>query len=279
MLGGRTFSIVTGSPSTTDIVAHASDSDAMLALAFGGLRGPLVESLALDAGARTFVDSPNIVSVTLEVLEAGQAPTVAIGLDIWRRDHGVLPLMASSETAAEARLLKGVADHITERYIVDGLTAEADTDAPPSGVGAVFEAAAAQGIPIRVLREAISEPLPLGPRATALIAAALADGDVVIVPAEPVTIDGTKRIGWWRVDPVTGAATDVMDGGAGTSMVEQAKIYDEQNRRRWALCKGVAAAVIASAIATAITLNGGITPNLAPYLSPGGSGGTTCRVI
>jgi hypothetical protein len=279
MLGGRTFVITTGATSTSDIVANADDSDVMLALAFGGLRGPLVESLALDAGARTFVDGPNIVSVTLEVLDVGQVPTVGIGLDIWHRDHGVLPLMASSTTAAEARLRKGVADHITERYVVDSLAREAGSDVQPSGVGAVFEAAAAQGIPISVLRDTIPDALPIGPRATALIAGALDDGDVVIVPAEPVTIDGTEHIGWWRVDPATGAATDVMDGGAGTSMVEQAKIYDEQNRWRWALCKGLAAAVTASAIATAISLNGGPTPDLARYLRPGGYGGTTCRVI
>jgi transglutaminase-like putative cysteine protease len=280
MLGGRTFAITTGATSSTDIVATADDDGAMVALAFGGLREPLVESLVLDADARTFVSGPNIVSVTLEVLEVGQAPAVGIGLDIWHRDHGVLPLMASSTTAAEARLRKGVADHITERYLTDGLALAAGSDAQPSGVGAVFEAAAAQGIPIRVLHDSMPDPLPIGPLATALIAGALDDGDVVIVPAEPVTIDGTEHIGWWRVDPVTGAATDVMDGGAGTSMVEQAKIYGEQTRWRWVLCS-VGAAVIAVTIAAKISM-GGLTPELgeyARYLGPGGYRGVTCRVI
>ena len=188
--------------------------------------------------------------------------------------------MASSTTAAEARLRKGVADHITERYLTDGLALAAGSDAQPSGVGAVFEAAAAQGIPIRVLHDSMPDPLPIGPLATALIAGALDDGDVVIVPAEPVTIDGTEHIGWWRVDPATGAATDVMDGGAGTSMVEQAKIYGEQTRWRWVLCS-VGAAVIAVTIAAKISM-GGLTPELgeyARYLAPGGYGGIICRVI
>ena len=230
--------------------------------------------LALDAGARTFVDGPNIVSVSLEVLEVGQVPTVRIGLDIWHRDHGVLPLTASSTTAAEARLLKGVADHITERYVVEGLAHEAGSDAQPTGVGRRVRGRSGPGGPIRVLRDAIPDPLPFGPRATALIEDALDDGDVVIVPAEPVTIGGTEHIGWWRVDPVTGAATDVMDGGAGTSMVEYGKIISDRLRSAWVICKGPAARAAMLAIVATYALRGGPTEDLAKYLAPGGVAGT-----
>jgi hypothetical protein len=279
MLGGRTFAITTGATSTADVVAHAADGDAMLALAFGGLRDPLVESLALDAGARTFVDGPNIVSVAIEVLEVGEAPSVRIGLDIWHRDHGVLPLTASSTTAAEARLLKGIADHITETYVVEGLAHEAGSAAQPIGVGAVFEAAAAQGIPIRVLRGSIAEPLPIGPAARASIDDALDDGDVVLVPAKPVMIGGTEHVGWWRVDPATGATTDVMAGGAGTSMVEYGKIISDRLRSAWVLCKGPAARAAMLAIVATYALRGGPTEDLAKYLAPGGAAGTFCTII
>jgi hypothetical protein len=278
MLGGRTFAISTGATGAADVLAHAGDANAMLALAFGGLRGPLVESAALDAGARTFVDGPNIVSVSVDVLEAGPEPPVRMGLDIWHRDHGVLPLAASSTAAAEARLRKGVADHVTERYVVDGLAREAGSDAQPMGVDAVFEAAAAQGIPIRVLRGPIPEPLPLGPGATALIEGALDDGDVVLVPATPVAIGGTEQVGWWRVDPTTGATTDVMDGGAGTSMIEYGKIIWDRLEPAWAFCKGPAARVVMIALTTTFVLHGGITPDLARYLAPGGYAGTLCRI-
>jgi hypothetical protein len=279
MLGVRTFAITTGATSTADVVAHATDGDAMLALAFGALRDPLVESMALDADARTFVDGPNIVSVSIEALGGGQVPTVHIGLDIWHRDHGVLPLTASSTTAADARLLKGVADHVTEQFLVEGLAHEAGIDAPPIGVGAVFEAAAAQGIPIRVLRGALTENLPIAPEATASIEGALDGGDVVLVPAKPVMIGGTEHIGWWRVDPATGTTTDVMDGGAGTSMIEYGKIISDRLRSAYVICKGPAARVAMLAIVATYALRGGPTEDLAKYLAPGGVAGTFCKII
>jgi hypothetical protein len=279
MLGGRSFAVTTGATSTRDVVANAADGNAMLALAFGGLRDPLLETMALDAGARTFIDGPNIVSVSLEVLEVGQVPTVRIGLDIWHRDHGVLPLKGSSTTTAEARLLAGVADHITERYLVERLAREVDSDAQPTGVGEVFDAAAAQGIPIRVLRDAITDSLPYGPLAKGLIADALDQGDVVLVPAQPVMLGGTEHIGWWRVDPATGATTDVMDDGAGAAGIEYGKLVSDRLRSAYVFCKGPAARVAMMAIVTSVALRGGVTEDLARYLSPGGLAGTLCRVI
>jgi hypothetical protein len=43
---------------------------------------------------------------------------------------------------------------------------------------------------------------------------------VVIVPAQPVPMAGRDRLGWWRVDLVTGVTADTMDDGTAADMVE-----------------------------------------------------------
>src|SRR5581483_10410938 len=63
-------------------------------------------------------------------------------------------------------------------------------------------------------------PLAAGPRQ--LIEEALQAGRIVIVPARPVRLDGHDRIGWWLVDPNTGATADQMDDGGGSTMGEYA---------------------------------------------------------
>ena len=69
------------------------------------------------------------------------------------------------------------------------------------GVSDVFQAAAGEGIPTIVLNGAPPASLPYDPTASALIENALASGEVVVVPAKPVTIGGTPRVGGGRSIP------------------------------------------------------------------------------
>ncbi|HKZ92865.1 MAG TPA: hypothetical protein VJZ50_12070, partial [Candidatus Limnocylindrales bacterium] len=98
------------------------------------------------------------------------------------------------------------------------------------GVSRVFEAAAEAGIPTLVLQGSIPSGTTYDPVATALIDEALQAGDAVIVPAEPVAVAGRDRLGWWRVDPVTGAAADTMDDGSASQFTEESILV------RMALC-------------------------------------------
>lgn len=45
-------------------------------------------------------------------------------------------------------------------------------------------------------------------------------GRLVIVPEHPVDLGGQPRLGWWIVDPVSGAAIDQMDDGGGIGTTE-----------------------------------------------------------
>jgi hypothetical protein len=221
MLGVETFAIATGPTSIATILSMLPEDDlGTAALAYHGLRDALGAGIALDAGARTFVDGPNIVSFALRVDDPGQDLNVRFGLDIWHRDHGILPLAGSSATVAEAELIAGVTGHIAEQVALESLADTGDVPQRVVGVGRLFDAAADAKVPTVVLRGSSADLAPYGPTATALIDEAVRSGDVVIVPAHPVAIDKREALGWWRIDPATGAATDVMDDASGSEAAE-----------------------------------------------------------
>jgi hypothetical protein len=58
----------------------------------------------------------------------------------------------------------------------------------------------------------------------ARITEALTAGLVVVVPERPVALGGEDRVGWWLVDPATGATADQMDDGRGVTMAEFARV-------------------------------------------------------
>ena len=257
MLGIETFAVATGPTRLAALVGDPQNGTGIAALTYHVLRDALDGGTALDAGARTFLDGPNIVSFSVDIIAGEQAPKIRVGLDIWDRDHGVLPMTGPSVTPAEARLVAGVTAHITERLALEGLADAPGADVSAIGVGELFEVAATEGIPTRVLHDTITGPLPYGALANTLIEDAVASGDVVVVPAEPVTVGDAQRVGWWTIDPMTGETTDVMDDGSGSEMVEEAIIIDTELGR--AICFGAFALRAANDIALAAALIGGGT--------------------
>jgi hypothetical protein len=195
--------------------------------------------LTLGAGARTFLDGPNIVSLSLATDRDGDTQAIRIGLDIWHRDHGILPLTGPSRSVPEGQLVAGVTDHIAERFALESVADAPGIRRSSIGVGEVFEAAATQGIQTLVLQGSVPGSLPYGAMAAALIEAAVASGDAVVIPAQPVLIDDAARVGWWRIDPATGVTTDVMDDGSGQEVVEYTTLQTGQ--RQWFRCYGAMA--------------------------------------
>jgi hypothetical protein len=256
MLGLRTFAIATSPTTAASVAAVSRDELGMAALAYHTVRDAIGAAVALDAGARTFIDGPNIVSLTIEPERSGPDPIARLGFDIWRRDQGVLPLTVPSGGSARSELIAGVLGHVAERFALEGLAGGVEPGAPvaETSVGAVFEAAADQGIGTLVLQGSVPDMLPFGPLPMRLIREAVASGDVVIVPAGPVTVGGRDRVGWWRVDPRTGVTTDVMDDGSGQSMGEYVEIVDAQLGRL--VCHGLYARRVAFLIMVAATAVG-----------------------
>jgi hypothetical protein len=126
-----------------------------------------------------------------------------------------------------AGLLVGALDHAAERIVLEG-SLSVVPDAPQArsfaSVGRVFEIAEEQGVDLVVLRPDDASASGAAPALSGnpFVRAALAEGLVVVGPAEAVEIDGRARIGWWEVDPTTGRARDRMDNGMGAELGEYA---------------------------------------------------------
>jgi hypothetical protein len=203
-------------------------------------RSALVVELAAAAGCLPFDDAP---SVTSWVYTEGQGASV-IALDVWHRSFGTLGLHGSAPLVSPA-LASGVMTQVTERIAL-GQDASPAAGGPRLGtnVGAIFEAAAEQGIPTRLFLGALPTDAPFTSEQRGPIEDAIGAGLAVIAPARPVMVGATPRLGWWVVDPGTGAAVDVLDMGGGATTLEQVVVR---------LVNQLGAAAAAPTIVTAAT--------------------------
>lgn len=279
MQGVEAFAIATGPTTVAPLLATPADGLGMLALAYHNLRDVMNGSLALDAGARSYIDSPNVVSVAIRIdpdASATDLGTAArFGLDIWRRSHGVLPVTGSPVTSGRAEVIAGITDHLAERFALDFAARTPLVSGTPVGVGDVFEAAAAAGIPTVVIQGPIPADLPLSPVATAAIGAEIVAGHVVVIPAQPVTVGGAERIGWWAIDPATGATTDTMDDGTASEFGEYGFVV--RTRIGLVRCYGALAGVVVGYLAAATSALS--VMNIMGSFAPGAGAAATCAAL
>jgi transglutaminase-like putative cysteine protease len=142
----------------------------------------------------------------------GSADTV---IDLHASHRRPLVLEGAAPIGAPG-IVAGAIDHAAERMIATGaaILATPGEDPVETSVGRVFELAAEAGIPTRVLTPDEAVDIEgLAPGTLALIAAAQAGGRYLVMPAEPVSLGGRPRIGWWEFDPATGSLLDRLDDG------------------------------------------------------------------
>jgi hypothetical protein len=180
--------------------------------------------LSPDRGVAVHLAAPNVTMHSYEpVLTPDGRVSVTESLDLLHRGFGVLPV-AGTTTDVPAGVLAGVTSHVAERLRGGaGQPADLAPAAPGVNVGALFEQAAADSIALRVLQGALPDDTGYPPEAAARLAEALADGWVAIAPERPVTIGDADRLGWWLVDPTTGATRDQIDDGREAVMTEYNK--------------------------------------------------------
>jgi hypothetical protein len=185
---------------------------------FEGARALLGAELAASLGSLGFPDAPAVTSLLAEPTATG----TIMGIDIWHRPFGTLRI-ADVQPSIHPATLAGVIPHAVERAIMEGDGASAQGPAvTPVSVGAVFEAAAAQGIPTRLLAGSLPANVPYDAESQLLLRQGLDAGRLVIVPERPVDLGGRPRLGWWLLDPVSGAAVDQMDDGGGQQIAQTA---------------------------------------------------------
>lgn len=225
LLGLDTFAVVTGPTSIGSLLDLVGGQDAnvpgALATAYLGLRDSLAATYGVDSGIHAYVDRPGVVGLSIDVEMANGEPILRLGPDLVHRSLGAIPLEDGQPSAAEANIIAGVVEHIAERATVQA-GPPADGPVPGTmGVSRIFEAAQEAGVPIVVLQGDLPASHPYPAQAGVRIQAALQAGDVVVVPEEPVSLGGGERVGWWRVDPVTGRTADEMDDGTASQFVER----------------------------------------------------------
>ena len=176
------------------------------------LRHLVGADLAADLGVRPFDDTPAIGSWVYQPTPQGYD----LSLDIWHRSGGALGIAGSAPIAPPAMMM-GILPHVIERIASGDPPGTEQPAGKPVSVGAIFEAAAAQGIPLRVLSGTVPPDAVLGPEHLALLGPALESGKVVVVPERAVMVGGQPRLGWWIVDPVTGGAIDQREDGGGAT--------------------------------------------------------------
>ena len=160
-----------------------------------------------SVGQDVYIDTPNIVTVRTAASMDSEGRLVYQELvDIVANDVAVRS--GVKEGPFVVRLGQGVADTNAERLVLAGSPALTNTLD-------LFSAAAAQALkPILVSR--LDDPwsqIGWPTDAVARVRNDIADHFAVIVPPQPVAVDGLKRAGWWRVDLRTGTCVGVMDTG------------------------------------------------------------------
>ena len=199
-----------------DVALSALGQASLMAGGFATLRDVHGLELAAAQGCRPFDDVPNVVSWVFEASNDGARVVYTMGPDIWHRSTGTLGLTGLDPTAPPA-LTAGVLAHVIERIAVGEVSAEvagAPTIVP--SVGALFDQASLEGIPPRLLQGSLPADVTYEPEHRLSIQRALDSGLIVILPERAVTVAGRPRLGWWLVDPATGATSDEREDGAGS---------------------------------------------------------------
>ncbi len=177
------------------------------------------------SGVRLYYDAPNLTAFTTRPTTVeGAGGSADIGIDLIHSSIAVATI--ATETTVHPLVAAGSLAHAVEQAMFEA-AGFAPVELPilaTSGVARVFEAARNEGIDVVVLQpgdaEATIPEMDTGPGR--LVQEALDAGLVVILPERTVELGGRQRIGWWIVDPITGATRDQMDDGGGSVMGEYA---------------------------------------------------------
>lgn len=223
----------------TSVVEQPSVLEHALALKYGEYKGTLNDALkglrlpehpadliAVSDGALaltgammaghgiSYLSAPNLY-LRSEAIALGKGNEVLhrIGIDI---AVNRLQVLGDSRAGAETRLMHGLL--VSE---MEGRSLQADKPTPTAIWAAhLLRVAGEQQIELRVLRKAADlDGIEADADAKALMAAQLAAGDVLLVPAKPVAMSQGPRTAWWRLDR-EGHALAVGADGRGQAMTE-----------------------------------------------------------
>lgn len=173
---------------------------------------------AFDPGPPSYLAAPNLtIAEFLNASDSDDDPAFWIRLDL---THKAVRTVApeASRPLGMARVFEGVLDANVERALSQqmALGAKEFEEIYELSVGAIFEAAEDQDVEWLALDSSNIEKLEalsLPEDGRARIRKALEAGHAVVTPSGPVTIASIPTLGWWQIDPRTGATLDELEGG------------------------------------------------------------------
>ncbi|MDP6546969.1 MAG: transglutaminase domain-containing protein [Phycisphaerae bacterium] len=144
--------------------------------------------------------------------------SLVLSIDLRRVHYRPVTMSASlSKKAFRLQVLRGVVDGAVEALVVGPPPATAtgkDRSPAPYSTVSVLRESTRKGIDTLLLKEKGGEKkLTASPEATSRISADIAKGYLLVLPKKPVSLAGTDRIAWWRIDRKTGQTVGVTDSG------------------------------------------------------------------
>jgi hypothetical protein len=204
--------------STDDLYSNLS----LVPYGFHLSRSPLSRLLAENGSPRMFADRPNLTALVLAARDrTPEGLVIEPVVDLLFQSTRAVQWNADAGPTPVTQVAAGVLNHITERLIMSGPGDIAgDGILLDVSVGRVFEEAKRQRIELAVLLPdaPIPDSVSIPARAIRLIQMALDSGHAVLVPVEPVELDGVPVTGWWQVNVVTGETLDVLENGRSTTV-------------------------------------------------------------
>lgn len=176
---------------------------------------------------RTYADRPRLL-VAVNTFDISQPDTISASnaLDLLSADYRTIAAPGQSVEAEPAfRLVLGISQTNAETVVNErafGLTGAVSTFT-------IFTAAEEQGIEIvSIAADNLADlaALQISDQAKARITSDVQNGNTVVVPAQMVPINGIDTIGWWRVNPETGYAIGVLEGGQHGAFFDYVTTWD-----------------------------------------------------
>jgi len=149
------------------------------------------------------IASPNMVNLHQFLVDGpdGKLAPRAI-LDIVSNDVGC----PGSGSPPDVRLAQGVIDAVAEAHSLGPWAAD-------ESVCRLTDVAAKEQVEWAVVRKPEDLNAGFSPDVWVRVGQALAQGELVVIPNQPVELGGRPRIGWWSIDPRTGRTITVLDDG------------------------------------------------------------------
>jgi hypothetical protein len=185
-------------------------------ITFSAMSDALLPRFATSDGPGViyYPESPGLLIAELAL----PAKNSRLSLDLRRRPARALALDSGRDEVFAARVFRGVVDATLERvlmeYVGGGAGEEAELD-PPISTSLVFEKSfTGRSAPLLLPADMDRLDPDIPPDALARLRGELMiDGQIAVAPAGAVTLGGTPRFAWWRIDLRSGETVAVTDEG------------------------------------------------------------------